>query len=64
MVVTSRCLLFELKTRQVYFNYPFPRRLKLEKFYKTCCVNLFTLELAFQAEKTRIFKDSFLQNKN
>ena len=35
------------KTRQVYFIYPFPRRLKLEKSLETCCVNFFSLELTF-----------------
>ena len=35
------------KTRQVYFIYPFPRRLKLEKSLETCWVHLFLLELTF-----------------
>ena len=35
------------KTRQVYFIYPFSRRLKLERSLETCCVNFFSLELTF-----------------
>ena len=34
-------------TRQVYFTYPFLRRLNLEKSFETCCVNFFSLELTF-----------------
>ena len=36
-----------LKTRQAYFIYPFPSRLKLGKSLETCCVNVFSLELTF-----------------
>ena len=42
------------KTRQVYFIYQFPRRLKLQKSLETCCVNFFSLEL-----KTRILESIF-----
>ena len=35
------------KTRQVYFIYPFPRRLKLEKSLETFCVYFFSLGLSF-----------------
>ena len=41
------------KTRQVYFIYPFPRRLKLEKSLETCWVHLCLLEL------TRILENVF-----
>ena len=47
------------KTRQVYFIYPFPRRLKLERSLETCCVNFFSLELTFKARKTRILESFF-----
>ena len=59
-LVTSRCFAFrelitqariwksfELKTRQVYFIYPFPRRSKLEKSLETCRVNFFSLEASW-----------------
>ena len=55
---------FELKTQQVYFIYPFPRRLKLEKSLETCCINFFSLELTFKREKPVFWKASFLQNKD
>ena len=42
--------------RQVYFIYPFPRRLKLGKSLQTCRVNFFSLELTFL---TRILKSIF-----
>ena len=35
------------KTLQVYFIYPFPRRLKLGKSLETCSVNFVSLELTF-----------------
>ena len=35
------------KTRQVYFIYPFPRRLKLGKSLETYYVNFFSLEVPF-----------------
>ena len=35
------------KTRRVYFIYPFPRQLKLEKSLETCWVHLFLLDLTF-----------------
>ena len=54
MTVTSICLVFarwshkhefekdfESRTRQVYFIYPFPRRLKLGKSLQTRCVSIF-----------------------
>ena len=47
------------KTRQVYFIYPFPRRMKLEKSLETCWVHLFLLELTFQATNTRILESIF-----
>ena len=52
------------KTRQVYFIYPFPRRLKLEKSLETCCVNFFRLSWHFKREKPVFWKASFLQNKD
>ena len=51
------------KTRQVYFIYPFPRRLKLERSLETCCVNFFRLSWHFKREKPVFWKASFLQNK-
>ena len=60
MVLTSRVLVFarqsrkhelekgfELKTRQVYFIYPFPRGEKHGKSLQICCVNFFSLRLTF-----------------
>ena len=38
---------FEFKTRQVYFIYPFLRRLKLGKSLQRRCVNFFSLKLTF-----------------
>ena len=66
MVVTSRCFafralitradefenVFEFKTRQVYFIYPFLRRLKLGKSLQTNCVIFFSLKLTFNREKS------------
>ena len=48
------------KTRQVYFIYPFPRRLKLGKSLETCCVNFFRLSWHFKQEKPIFWKASFL----
>ena len=81
MVVTSsRCFpfrvlitqaqiwtVFELKTRQVYFIYPwFPRWLKLGKASQTSCVkqSIFHLSWHFKEEKSVFWKAFFLQNKN
>ena len=52
---------FEFKTRQVDFIYPFLRRLKLAKPFKTSCANFF--KLICQATKIRILESIFLQNK-
>ena len=52
------------KTRQVYFIYPFLRRLKLEKSLETCCVNFCRLTGHFKREKPVFWKASFLQNKD
>ena len=53
------------KPRQVYFIYPFPRRLKLGKSLETCCVNFFfRFKWHFKQEKPVFWKISFLQNKN
>ena len=38
---------FKFKTRQVYFIYPFLRRLKLGKSLQRRCVNFFSLKLTF-----------------
>ena len=43
------------KTRQVYFIYPFPRRLKLEKSLETFCVYFFSLGLPLLSEKNSYF---------
>ena len=52
------------KTRQIYFIYPFPRRLKLEKSLEICCVNFFfRLSWHFKREKPVFWKALFLQNK-
>ena len=53
----------KLKTRQVYFIYPFPRRMKLGKALKTCRVNFFLLNWHFNSENSVFWKASFLQNK-
>ena len=54
----------ELKSRQVYFIYPFLRRLKLGKSLQRRCVNFFSLQPTFYARKVRILESMFLQNKN
>ena len=54
---------FELKTRQVYFIYPFLRRLKLGKSLQRRAVIFFALNLTFSARKVRILESIFLQNK-
>ena len=51
------------RTWQVYFIYPFPRWLKLEKSLETCCVNFFRLSWHFKREKPVFWKASFLQTK-
>ena len=65
MVVTSKCFAFlllhefgkalELKTRQVYFICPFPRRLKLEKSLQTCGANMFFRSADVLSEKNPYF---------
>ena len=52
---------FGLKTGQVYFIYPFPRRLKI--FTNVMC-QLFRLSWHFKREKSVFRKAAFLQNKN
>ena len=75
MVVASRCRalcalitqcksefekVFEFKTRQVYFIYPFLRRRKLGKSLQRRCVNCFSLKLTFYARKISILEtDSY-----
>ena len=51
------------KTQQLYYIYPFPRWLKLEKSLETCCVNFFRLSWHFKREKPVFWQASFLQNK-
>ena len=48
-----------LKTGQVYFIYPFPRRLKLWKSLQTWCVNFFRLCWHFKREKSVFWKAAF-----
>ena len=55
---------FKFKTQQVYFIYPFLRRLKLGKSLQRRCVNFFSLKLTFYARKVPILESIFLQNKN
>ena len=55
---------FKLKTRQVYFIYPFPRRMKLGKALKICRVHFFCLSWHFKGENSVFWKESLLQNKN
>ena len=43
------------KTRQVYFIYPFLRRLRLGKSLQRRCVNFSSLELTFLSEKNSNF---------
>ena len=43
------------KTRQVYFIYPFPRRLKLEKSLETFCVYFFFARAVILSEKNSYF---------
>ena len=51
--------------RQVYFFYPFSRRLKLGKTLETCCVNFFSLELTSLSEKNPYFgKHLFWKTRN
>ena len=79
MVVASRCpavralimqcksefeKVFEFKTRQVYFIYPFLRRQKLGKSLQRRCVNFFSLELTFYARKISILEtDSYANSR-
>ena len=49
---------------EVYYIYPFPHRMKLEKSLQTHCVNFFRLSWHFKREKSVLWKASFLQNKN
>ena len=51
------------RTWQVYFIYPFPRWLKLEKSLETCCVNFFRLSWHLKREKPVFWRASFLQTK-
>ena len=51
-------------SRQVYFIYPFLRRLKLGKSLDRCCVNFFHLSWHFKREKLVFWKAPFLQNKD
>ena len=51
------------KTRQVYFIYPFPRRLKLEKSLETCCVNFFFAWADILSEKNPYFGKHFFFGK-
>ena len=44
-----------IKTRQVYFIYPFLRWLKLGKSLQRKCVNFFSLKLTFLSEKSPYF---------
>ena len=43
------------KTRQVYFIYPFPHRLKLGKSLETCSVNFFCATADILSEKNSYF---------
>ena len=54
---------FKLKTRQVYFIYPFPRRMKLGKALKICRVHFFRLSWHFKGENSVFWKESLLQNR-
>ena len=46
---------FEFKTRQVYFIYPFLRRLKLGKSLQRRCVHFSSLKLTVLSEKNPYF---------
>ena len=47
------------KTRQIYFIYPFRRRLKLEKSLEICCVNFFFAWAGILSEKSPYFGRHF-----
>ena len=49
-----------LKTRHIYFIYPFPRRLKLGKSSEIGCVNLFRLSWHFIWEKPVFLESIFI----
>ena len=50
---------FKFKTRQIYFIYPFLRRLELGKSLQRKCVIFFRLSWHFKREKSVIWKASF-----
>ena len=54
---------FEFKTRQVYFIYPFLCRLKLGKSLQRRCVNFFRLSWHFKREKSVFWKASFCKTR-
>ena len=54
---------FEFNTRQVYFIYPFLRRLKLGKSLQRRCVNFFSRKLTFESEKSVFWKSSFCKTR-
>ena len=47
---------FELKTRQVYFIYPFPHRLKLGKSLQNMLFAFFLLKLTLLSKKNLYFR--------
>ena len=52
---TNLKMFSSIKTRQVYFIYPFLRRLRLGKSLQRRCVNFSSLELTFLSEKNSNF---------
>ena len=54
---------FKFKTRQVYFIYPFLRRLKVRKSFPRKCVNFFSLKLTFLTRKVRILEVPFCKTR-
>ena len=54
---------FQVKTRQVYFIYPFFRRLRLGKSLQRKCVNFYRLSWHFKREKSVFWKASFCKTR-
>ena len=59
MFSSSRANRTQLKTRQIYFIYSFPCRMKLGKSLQTCCTN-FTRTLSFVYKTSRLVRISLL----
>ena len=62
-LITQARSFVKFKTRQVYFIYPFLRRLKLGKSLQRKCVNFFRLNWHFKRKKSVFWKTSFCKTR-